>query len=63
MGGRQGERGKAGLVWSCAEEGCGICWEKDAEHGATGGEKERETKTEIYGYGEGRYASGWGDGG
>ena len=28
-----------------------------------GEEKERETKMEIYGCGEGRYASGWGDGG
>ena len=28
---------RLGLVWSCAEEGCRICWEKDAEHGATGG--------------------------
>ena len=27
-----------------------------------GGEKERETKTEIYRCGKGRYASGWGDG-
>ena len=34
-GGREGEKGNAGLVWSCAEERCRICWEKDAEHGAT----------------------------
>ena len=43
---------------SQAEEGCRICWEKDAEHGAAGGEKKRGTKTEIYGCGEGRYESG-----
>ena len=34
------------MVWSCAEEGCRICWEKDAEHGSTrggggGGAKQR----------------------
>ena len=33
---RQTYRGQIGMVWTCAEEGHIIYWQKDAQDGATG---------------------------
>ena len=40
------------MIWTCAEEGEQLYWQKDSHNGTTKQEAKRVTKDEIYGYGE-----------
>ena len=47
------------MVWTCAEEGQGICWQKDDQDGATRQEAKPKTEEEIHGCDERGLADSW----
>lgn len=42
------------MVWKCAEQGCGVYWEKNALDGAARQAEKRKAKEDARGCGEGR---------
>lgn len=42
---KDSERNKIEMVWTCAEVGCRVCWEKSAEDGAV--KQERKDRMEC----------------
>lgn len=53
------EKGNVKLVWTCAEEGEWINWQKDVENGATKRQEKRKTSEKILRCSEGGRAEGW----
>ena len=45
---RRSKRWKSEIVWTCADQPCMRCWEKDADYGAARKRRER-LKREFYG--------------